>query len=134
MGAKRYNLWLVIRRAEDVPGAWLAHCLDWDICTQGNSLPHVLQMAVEAISIIGLDDIAKGNDHERAPEEFWKELDVLLSEGKPISFAELLTNAEEPDFMLATQVGCVIRSDRFPLDIEQQRPRPIPVAWTNRAA
>lgn len=38
--------------AEDVPGQWVAHVIELDLITQGNSLRHALEMAGEAIEIV----------------------------------------------------------------------------------
>lgn len=71
-----YNLWFVIRPAKDVRGQWVAHCLDLDVVTQGNSLRHALEMAHEAAQSTILDDLNAGEDplDRRAPREFWDEM------------------------------------------------------------
>lgn len=135
----RYNLWLVIKRAPDVPHLWVAHCLDWDVVTTGTSIAHALRMAVEAISMVGLEDIARGAKHPRAPQEDWDELDALLSGGEPGTLAEALAGGAE-DVVLATQLACLIRQERHPITagmpdaLEVRPPRPIPAVWTRPAA
>ena len=67
------RLWLKVSRARDVPGEWVAHCLDFDVVTQGNSRAHALRMVREAVEIVVREDLAAGrNPHaRRAPPEFW---------------------------------------------------------------
>jgi len=64
-----------ISPAEDVPGQWLAHCLDFGVMTQGDSPQHALEMVIEAVTMVIEDDREKGfNPHCRVltdPEEEW---------------------------------------------------------------
>jgi predicted RNase H-like HicB family nuclease len=75
-----FPLRVAIYPAGNVEGQWIAHCLEADRVTQGDSVEHALEMAAEA-----LDAVAKFNtSHDRfpvtlthAPEEIWD----LLSTG-----------------------------------------------------
>jgi predicted RNase H-like HicB family nuclease len=72
------NLIVLVMPAEDLPGQWIAHCLNLDLVTQGNSIEHALEMAGEAIQMVVADDLRDGLDPlERplAPRECW---DLLL--------------------------------------------------------
>jgi predicted RNase H-like HicB family nuclease len=70
------NVWILIEPAPDLPGTWVAHCLDFDVITQGSSLHHAFEMAQEAIEMTVLGDLAAGRDprERRAPDEYWKRL------------------------------------------------------------
>jgi predicted RNase H-like HicB family nuclease len=69
-----FPLRVAIYPANDVEGQWIAHCLETDLVTQGDSVEHALEMAAEA-----LDAVAKFNtSHDRfpvtltpAPREIW---------------------------------------------------------------
>jgi hypothetical protein len=60
------QLRVVIYPAPDIKGQWIAHCLETDIVTQGDSADHAYEMIVEAVK-----DIARFNlDHGRLPFKF----------------------------------------------------------------
>lgn len=73
MNQRAYNTWVLFFRAPDVPGQWVAHCLDFDVVTQGNSLAHAAEMIVEAVGIVAGEDLKRGRDPllHQAPEECW---------------------------------------------------------------
>jgi hypothetical protein len=68
-----FTAWVVVRRADDVPGQWVSHCLDYDVVSQGDSLDHAMKMVVESTTIVVADDVSKGRDpmSRRAPEACW---------------------------------------------------------------
>lgn len=62
--------------AEDLPGQWVAHCLDFDVMSQGDSLRHSLAMLSEALTIVVHEsDLSR---HKRAPEEDWEEFRKVM--------------------------------------------------------
>jgi predicted RNase H-like HicB family nuclease len=68
------DLSVLIREAEDLPGCWVAHCLDWDVVTQGDSPLAAAEAIVEALALVAEADLAEGVDpNERcsAPVENW---------------------------------------------------------------
>jgi predicted RNase H-like HicB family nuclease len=72
----------------ELPGQWVAHCLNWDLVTQGNSLEHATKMIVEAIALtIEEDHAARLDPSQRAsaPEEFWLEFRSILDKGDRLS-------------------------------------------------
>src|SRR5919197_6015084 len=73
---RTYDLHIVIRPADDVPGQWVAHCLEFDVVTQGDNLAHAWSMIQEALEIVVVGEIRNGLDPARraAPQEFWDEL------------------------------------------------------------
>lgn len=87
----RFNAWVVIRRAEDVQGAWVAHCLDFDIVSQGSDLQDALRMIVEALSLCFEDDLRADRlpPMRPAPDALWQELLGIQREGVPVGDEEL---------------------------------------------
>ena len=55
-------LWVLVTKSKQVPGQWVAHCLTWDIVTQGNSIEHALEMVGEAVRTCVVDDLTNGLD------------------------------------------------------------------------
>lgn len=45
-----------IFEAPDIPGVWVAHCVNYDVISQGNSPVHAFEMVIEALQMI-LDEI-----------------------------------------------------------------------------
>lgn len=86
---------VLVTPAEDVPGAWNAHCLTMDLMTQGESVQHAFMMAHEALLQIVVDDLAQGLDpleRPRAPRECWEMVGRTLEHGQPLS---TISNPEE---------------------------------------
>ncbi len=67
------NVWFYIERAEDIPGEWVSHCLDFDVVMQGRSLQEAFETLIKSMRMIVIDDIKAGRDpHERrAPKSEW---------------------------------------------------------------
>jgi len=88
---KRYpfDLHVVLWPADDVPGQWLAHCLELDVVSQGNSLSHALDMLKEAVGQVLVSDLQKKVDpmRRRAPQEDWDRMWGLLkgSNARPLA-------------------------------------------------
>ncbi len=126
MGRQRsYNVWVVVRPASDLPGQWVAQCLDVDVVSQGNSLDHALGMAREALVIVILDELSRGRDplERRAPDEIFSELYDVLEHGHKISPAEMQQAGDEGQLtVVATQ---------FELRFEMVSDR-IASRWTRR--
>ncbi len=80
-----FSAWLIVHQAEDLPGQWVAHCLDFDAVTQGNSLGDAVRMAYDAVGILVLDDLSHGLDPygRRAPQSYWDELYAMLEKSTP---------------------------------------------------
>jgi len=122
-GERRYNVWIVARPAPDLPGQWIAHCLDIDVVSQGDSLNHAIRMAHEAVSMVVVDELNKGRDPQarRAPQEFFDELYGLFERNEELS-GEALAEAEAEGrlVLFATQVE--LRID--PCDVGEDEPAP----------
>src|SRR5258706_5776124 len=89
------NVWVLMQPASNVPGEWLAHCLDFDVMSQGNSPSHALEMIFEAINITVEEDLRARRDPfaRRAPDEEWKTLWSIVNSGRRTPVEELLKNA-----------------------------------------
>lgn len=101
-----YNLWVLIKPSVSLKGQWVAHCLELDVVSQGNSLAHALQMAAEAVSLVVADDLSVGRNptDRRAPEEYWKELHSVIEHGS-FALSEIeLTEQEENVSAVAAQI------------------------------
>jgi len=87
---RTFDLHIVVWPAEDVPGQWLAHCLELDVVSQGNSLAHAVAMIREAVGLVLSDDLSKGLDPQRrrAPQEDWEAMWKRLQEAHPLPFDE----------------------------------------------
>lgn len=79
------DIWILFKPADDVPGEWIAHCLTFDIVSQGSSLLHALEMIKDAVVICVCDDLSHGRnpgDRPEAPPEAWHEWENILKNGK----------------------------------------------------
>jgi len=88
-------------RAEDVPGCWVAHCLDFDIMSIGDSPQHALEMVREAVGLALADDLNHGRDpHERRADDKHTRVPVNQMDTKGADFKEF---AAPLTVVLATQ-------------------------------
>jgi predicted RNase H-like HicB family nuclease len=87
MKERRYFLRVVVRATPDLPGQWVAHCLDFDVVTQGNDPTHAFAMMQEAASMFALHELNAGRDPAAcaAPDEDWQELNRLVSRSHPLA-------------------------------------------------
>lgn len=78
--------WALITRAGDVPGTWVAHCLEFDVASCGDSPRHALEMLYDAVGTCLVDDLNHGFDpyDRRAPEEEWEPLLTLFEEVRDV--------------------------------------------------
>jgi predicted RNase H-like HicB family nuclease len=85
------RVWILIERADDVAGEWVAHCLDFDVIAQGTSLHHAFEMAKESVEMVVIDDLERGADPRarRAPDEHWKRLSSILDRSEKASSSVL---------------------------------------------
>jgi predicted RNase H-like HicB family nuclease len=66
---------VLIRPARDLPGQWVAHCLNWDLVSQGESPSHATRMIAEAVLLAIEEDLAADldpNGRKPAPAELWE--------------------------------------------------------------
>jgi hypothetical protein len=88
---RSFNMWVVVKPADDLPDQWVAHCLDLDVVTQGTSFKHAMDMVFEAASMVVVDELVAGRDPlaRRAPVEDWNDLYRIMREGHPVPMQQL---------------------------------------------
>jgi hypothetical protein len=82
------TLAVLVTPAEDLPGVWVAHCLQLDLVTQGPDIAAAIEMARAAILDVVNDDLAQGVDPLQgrgiAPREAWAVLDSVVRNARPL--------------------------------------------------
>jgi len=98
--------WIIVEPAEDIPGVWVAHCLEFDVISQGENPHHAIDSVTEAVAMTVVDDLHNGLDpnERRAPAEYWDRLAQVLKHGSQVSLSEVTGDA---NVVLATQVTLV---------------------------
>ncbi|MCC7380845.1 MAG: hypothetical protein IT384_03395 [Deltaproteobacteria bacterium] len=88
---RQYNFWVVVEPTKGVAGEWTAHVLEVDVVTQGRSIKHAFDMAIEAAAIVVGDDLRAKRDPltRRAPDRFWKRLQRVVEGGSPVRLSAL---------------------------------------------
>lgn len=124
-----YNFWIVVRPSEQLEGQWVAHCLELDIVSQGNSIAHAFKMISEAVCMVIADDLEDNLDprsRRPAPKEYWDELWSALSRGEPTDFASLNEADNASISFVAAQM--VIRAAS---QVKEQS-REVPALWSRK--
>lgn len=78
MSKLQHRLHALIYPADDVPGEWIAHCLDLDIVSQGTNAPHALEMLCEAIKLSvqwAIEENRPPLEMRAAPAEAWEKFE-----------------------------------------------------------
>lgn len=81
------DLVVLVTPAPDLPGQWIAHVLNLDLVTQGDSVEHALEMSREAVALVLEDDLSRGLDsfqRRRAEPTFWQLVTEALQSGLPL--------------------------------------------------
>jgi predicted RNase H-like HicB family nuclease len=84
----RRPLSVLVTPAADLPDQWVAHCLQLDIVTQGNSIEHAFKMICEACELSMNADLEDGLDpfdREPAPDEDWNPYYAIMKQSIPLS-------------------------------------------------
>jgi predicted RNase H-like HicB family nuclease len=82
------TLHVLVTPAEDIPGQWVAHCLNLDVVTAGESIEHALEMAREAVLEVVADDLKHDLnplDRASAPTECWEIATAMMHHGTPLA-------------------------------------------------
>lgn len=130
------NLWAVARPAPDVPGEWVAHCLELDVMSQGSSLRQAFDMLSEAVQIAWNEDSRVGRDplSHRAPDDCWAELWEVVNRGERGPIAELEKLPADADLVIAAQLELLLLRQVPPAPAPKPpRKVQIPAAFTARA-
>lgn len=91
-----HRLHAVIYPAEDLPGQWIAHCLELDVVTQGDSAEDAVAMLDDALRTLAYENLSHGQppfQFRSAPAEDWERFrraeplatHLLRVEGEPFS-------------------------------------------------
>jgi len=96
----------MIYPAEDVPGQWIAHCLDFGVVTQGNDPVHAAYMLLDALTLVLSDDVLSGkNPHRRrASAEEWAEFEALKKKATRRAPLDNFRKAKRGRFVMHTTV------------------------------
>ena len=77
---------VLVERAEDVPGLWVAHCLDNDVISTGMSPAEAMDMVNRALVDTFLDDLVHRfdfSDRKGAPNACWDKFRHIVKNGQP---------------------------------------------------
>jgi predicted RNase H-like HicB family nuclease len=80
----QFPLRVVIYPAPDVKNQWIAHCLETDVVTQGDSVKHAFKMMAEALGAISKINLSHGRFPvilTPAPKEVWDLVDIEKPSG-----------------------------------------------------
>ena len=82
-----HTLWFIAHPSDDVPGDWEAHCLEFDLISQGQSLIEALELCLESAAIHVRESLREQRDPyaTRAPDEFWDLRNKVLDGGEKLS-------------------------------------------------
>jgi predicted RNase H-like HicB family nuclease len=94
-----YTAWVIISPAEDVKGAWIAHALEFDVITQGDSAAHAFRMIAEAVALFLDDTLRRGGNPtaRRAPPECWEPLLELFTHGEQVAQKAIVERISQAD-------------------------------------
>lgn len=97
---------ILIRRETGLEGQWVAHCLNWDLVSQGDTPEHAARMIAEAILVALVEDTREGldaDDRPAAPRELWKIFERTQQRGKRIAADDVnALAAKSGDVVIAT--------------------------------
>lgn len=86
-------------QAEDLPGEWIAHCLDLDVVTQGEPLLDALESIVDSVStVLKEGDLSL---YKRAPAEDWAVLTRTMEEGDRADLQTILRMAKTTNIIVS---------------------------------
>lgn len=83
---------VLIRAAKDLPECWVAHCLNWDLVSQGSSPSDAAKSVAEAIVLAIEEDTAAGvdpDDRPAAPTEDWEIFQRTLQSAMRVAAADV---------------------------------------------
>lgn len=90
-----HQLTALIYPSRQVSGQWVAHCLELDLVTQGNSEKHALEMMAEAVELVAEENVRNGLPplvFRSAPVADWN----LLRSAEPMNITRILSLRWEP--------------------------------------
>jgi predicted RNase H-like HicB family nuclease len=84
--------WVLAEPAQDIPGTWVAHFLDFDVISYGDSPKDAFDSVAEAVAMAVTDDLNEARDpsaRPRAPENYWDRLLHVLKHGEEVKISEV---------------------------------------------
>ena len=117
---------VLVRPAHDVPGQWVAHCLNIDVMSQGDSIAHAFEMAREAVLMAVVDDLAHDRDPRTrppAPQEAWDCYEQIQRSGAPLESIDpsRVTAAGAQLYACATQLPAGVGDATPSAELEPSR-------------
>lgn len=101
-----YSCWIVVEPAEDIPGTWVSHCLNFDLVSYGDSPKDAADSVCDAVETVIVDDLQNQRDPlqrgSTTPPECWQRLDQILQHGEPVKLSDVSSNSK---VFLAKQVN-----------------------------
>lgn len=107
---------VLLRRDPALEGEspWVAHCLNWDLISQGDSPKHAIMMIFEAIVMTIVADEAESFDPDArpsAPEKSWDEFRKIQNEGFRVAANDVNAVADQAN---VAAFAAVVYLDRLP--------------------
>lgn len=101
------KFWFIFEPSQDLPEKWVAHCLDLDVVTYGNSIVDARRMVLEACKIvIEENEKASRNSSLRGSNDHWIKLNHLKQ------------NTKKENCIITEIKGCITRIDYSGVTIE----------------
>lgn len=126
-----YSCWIVVEPAEDMPGTWVSHCLNFDVVSYGDSVVDAVVSVCEAVEDVVIDDLSNGLDPlqrgSTTPSGCWERLKKIVEAGKPVKMSEVASGSK---LYLAHQVNFVaeIETVKIPASRDAARAEPVSVS------
>jgi hypothetical protein len=132
-----HSLWFIIQPSE-VEGDWEAHCLDFDIITQGETPRQALNIAIESADFTIRRCREEGRDpyEGSAPPEYWALRDQIIAVGTLVKTAEVLGVPRPPSGCYLFNLNIEVKTDFEVIDggaSSPSEPRPEGPTWQKAA-
>jgi len=95
---------IMLQPAIDLPGQWVAHCLEMDVMSQGDSLSNAIESIQEAIELSLMDDLEAGVSRAGAPGEFWDEWFSVMDKGQRAEIQDIERTIRHDALRVATLI------------------------------
>jgi predicted RNase H-like HicB family nuclease len=126
----RWDFRVLIQRAADVPGQWVAHCLNVDVMSQGDSPLDARDSLLEAFQIVFEHEIDCGRnplDRKAAPQEYFDLWNRVMQHGRPGNFSETAVDASTA--YIATMLCVTAEMVDHHAEIVEEPGCGVPPAW-----
>lgn len=128
----RWDFRVLIQRAPDLPGQWVAHCLNIDVMSQGSSPLEARDSLMEAFAIVFEHEISCGRnpmDRRAAPEEYFDLWNRVAERGRPGIFAEMKPSDVKDTQYIATMLCVTAEVVDHHAEIVDEPGCGVPPAW-----